>query len=262
VVSMSEIRELWHHRDLVVSFAVRDIKARYKQTVFGIAWAVLQPFSLMIVFTLVFSRFAKIDTHGVPYPVFAYTTLIFWTFFATTVSQGTLAIVANSSLVRKIYFPRETLLVSIVLSAGLDLVVAGLVFVGMLVFYGVPVTATILWVPALLILQTIFAFGIICFTSALHTNFRDIGHGIPLAMQLWMFATPVAYPLTVVPSSLLPLYLLNPMASIIDGYRLSILGASSPHLPHLAMGAIGTLLFTAVGYVVFKQAERTFADVI
>jgi lipopolysaccharide transport system permease protein len=254
--------ELWHHRDLTFSFAMRDIKARYKQTIFGVAWAILQPLSLMLVFTMVFSRFVRVSTDGIPYPIFAYSSLIFWMCFSMTISQGTMAIVANSMLVRKIYFPRETLLVSIVVSAGLDLLIAALLFGAMLVYYHIALSITVLWVPVLFTLQTLFALGIICFTSALNTHFRDIGHGMPLAMQLWMFVTPVAYPLSVVPQSLLPLYLLNPMASIIDGYRATILYGTAPNLLYLGYGAAVTLALSAAGYFTFKRAERTFADVI
>jgi lipopolysaccharide transport system permease protein len=254
--------ELWHHRDLTLSFAMRDIKARYKQTIFGVAWAVLQPLSLMLVFTMVFSRFVKISTDGIPYPIFVYSSLMFWMCFSMTVSQGTLAIVANSMLVRKIYFPRETLLLSIAVSAGLDLLIASLIFAAMLAYYQIALTLTALWVPVLFLLQTLFALGVICFTSALNTHFRDIGHGMPLALQLWMFVTPVAYPLSVVPQSLLPLYLLNPMASIMDGYRATILHGSAPNLTYLGFGAAVTLVLAVLGYLTFKRAERTFADVI
>lgn len=256
------LAEFWEHKDLTLSFAVRDIKARYKQTALGAAWAVLQPFSLMVVFTLVFSRFAQVPSDGVPYPIFSYSGLIFWTFFATAVSQGTAAIVANSNLVRKIYFPRETLLVSIVLAAGLDLAIAGVIFGVMMGYYQIPVAATVLWVPVLLTVQTLFALAVVCFTSAIHVTLRDIGHGIPLLLQLWMFATPVAYPLTVVPARLLPFYQLNPMTPIIDGYRRVILHGQPPDLPALATATVITLLLLAVGYVFFKRAEGTFADVI
>ena len=256
------LRELWAHRDLILSFATRDIKARYKQTVFGIAWALLQPLALMLIFTMVFSRFAKVPSDGTPYPLFAYTGLIFWNFLAMTVSQGTLAISANGALVRKIYFPRETLLLSILLSAGLDLGVAALLLTSLLVYYKVGVGLAILWVPLLLALQTLFAFGVICVTSSLHVNFRDVGHAIPLLLQLGMLATPVGYPLSVVPASAMPLYFLNPMATIIPGYRSAILGGALPDLSSLGFAATAALLLAIAGYAIFKGAERTFADVL
>jgi ABC-type polysaccharide/polyol phosphate export permease len=256
------LRELWQHRELTLSFARRDIKARYRQTAFGAAWAVLQPFSLMVVFTLVFSRFAKISTDGIPYPIFAYTSLIFWTFFANSVSHGTMAMVANASLVRKIYFPRETLLIAVILSAGLDLFIAATIFSGMLVYYQVGISVTVLWVPVLLVLQTVFALGISCLSSALHVNYRDVGHALPLLLQLWLFATPVAYPLGLVPEALLPFYLLNPMAPIIDGYRRVILQGIPPDPAQLMLATVVILTLVCTGYALFKRAERTFADVI
>lgn len=256
------LRELWHHRELTLSFALRDIKARYRQTALGAVWAVVQPFSLMVVFTLVFSRFAKVSSDGIPYPIFSYTSLIFWTFFATAVSQGTVAMVANATLVRKIYFPRETLLIAVILSAALDLVIATTIFGGMLVYYRTALTLTALWIPVLLALQTVFALGVICLSSALHVNYRDIGHGLPLLLQLWLFATPVAYPLSLVPAALLPFYLLNPMVPIIEGYRRVILRGLPPDPAQLLLATLIVLVVTSAGYVLFKRAEQTFADVI
>jgi lipopolysaccharide transport system permease protein len=258
----AHLREFWRHRDLTLSFTRRDIKARYKQTALGAAWAILQPFSLMVVFTVVFSRFARVPSDGIPYPVFSYTALIFWSFFSKTLLGGTVAIVANSNLIRKIYFPRETLLISVVLSGLLDLGVAASIFAGMLVYYEVPVGMTILWVPILLALQTIFALALILLTSPMHVNFRDVGHGIPLIAQLWMFATPVAYPISVVPESLRTLYLLNPMTPIIDGYRRTILQGVPPDPGPLAFSAIVSVTLLLAGFAAFKRAERTFADVI
>jgi lipopolysaccharide transport system permease protein len=258
----AQLREFWQHRDLTLGFTTRDIKARYKQTALGAAWAILQPLSLMVVFTLVFSRFAQIPSDGVPYPIFSYTGLIFWTFFAKTVSGGTIAIVANANLIRKIYFPREALLASVVLSGALDLAISATIFAAMLVYYHVPVGPTVLWVPVLFLLQTLFATAIISLTAPLHVNFRDVGHAIPLILQLWMFATPVAYPISVVPPSVRMLYSLNPMTPIIDGYRRAILHGLSPEPGPLVLAGLVTGVLLVVGYAAFKHAERTFADVI
>jgi lipopolysaccharide transport system permease protein len=256
------LAELLQHRELTWSFALRDIKARYKQTALGAAWAVLQPFSLMVVFTLVFSRFAKVSSDGLPYPIFSYTSLIFWSFFSMVVSQGTVAIVANASLVRKIYFPRETLLISIVISAAIDLGVAGTIFAGMLAYYRIALTWTVLWLPVLLVVQTLFAFAVICISSAVQVYYRDVGHALPLLLQLWMFATPVAYPLSAVPEPVRPLYVLNPMTPIIDGYRRVILQGLAPDWASLGAAVSLTLVLIVAGYTLFKRAEGTFADVI
>ena len=253
---------LFQHWDLIASFAMRDIKARYKQTALGVTWALLQPLSMMVVFTLVFSLFAKVPSDGIPYPVFAYSALIFWIYFSNTISSGTAAMVANAPLIRKIYFPRETLLVAVVLGGLLDLGVASILFVGLLVYYKVTLTLAALWVIPLLLLQTTLIFGVISLTAAAHVYYRDIGHALPLVVQLWMFATPVAYPISVIPRWLEPFYMLNPMAPIIDGYRRALILGATPHVAALAASAVITIVITGVALSVFQRAARTFADVI
>jgi len=172
------------------------------------------------------------------------------------------AMVSNGALIRKIYFPRETLLISVLLAGLIDLGVASLLFVGMLLYYKVALSLTALWVIPLLLLQVTLAFGVTSLTSAAHVNYRDIGHALPLILQLWMFATPVAYPISVIPEWLRPFYLLNPMAAIIDGYRRVILRGTAPDLPALALSTAVTIALTFVAFSVFKRAERSFADVI
>lgn len=252
----------WHQWDLVVSFALRDIKARYKQTALGVAWALLQPLSMMVVFTFVFSLFAKVPSDGIPYPIFSYSSLIFWTFFANTVNTGTVSMVANAMLIRKIYFPRETLLTSVVLAACLDLGIACVLFAGMLVYYKISITLTVLWVGPLVLLQILLALAVTALTAMTHVKFRDIGHALPLIIQLWMFASPVAYPVSVIPGWLRPFYMLNPMAAIIDGYRRAILLGTSPDLVGLAGSVVTTVVLALIAFPAFKRAERTFADVI
>lgn len=259
---LEAIASTWRHRDLVVSFALRDIKARYKQTALGIVWAVLQPLSMMVVFTLVFSVFARVPSDGVPYPIFAYSGLTFWTFFANTITAGTTSMVANAALIRKIYFPRETLITSVLLAACLDLVIACLLFGAMLAYYHIPITVAWLWVIPLLALQMLLALAVCSLTAAAHVNFRDIGHGLPLGLQLWMFSSPVGYPMSVVPEWLRPLYVLNPMAGIIDGYRRAVLLGVAPDLAVVGIATVTTVVLAGVGFRVFKRAERTFADVI
>jgi lipopolysaccharide transport system permease protein len=259
---MKHLHELALHAHLIFSFAQRDIRAKYKQTLFGVAWAVIQPLSLMVVFTFVFSIFARVDSDGVPYPIFAYSALVFWTFFAKCVSQGTIAMTANAELVRKIYFPRETLLLAVMISALVDLLAAAVVLVGMFIYYRMPFSWTFLWVIPLLALQVLFTLAVILITSAMHVRFRDIGHAIPLLLQLWMFATPIAYPLSSVPASLMPIYILNPMVGVIDGYRRVLLHGSHPEFVYLGIAFVTAMVAIAIAYTVFKRAERTFADVI
>jgi lipopolysaccharide transport system permease protein len=259
---LETIFNAYRHRDLIFSFAARDIKARYKQTALGVVWSIIQPLSMMIVFTLVFSVFAKVPSDGIPYPVFAYSALTFWMFFSNTIAGGTMAMTSNGILIRKIYFPRETLLLAVLLAGLLDLAIASLLFVGMILYYQIALTAAALWVIPLVTLQMLLALGITSLTSAAHVNFRDIGHALPLLIQLWMFATPVAYPISVIPEWLRSIYLLNPMAAIIDGYRRAIILGTHPDLAALALSAAITIVLTAAALSIFKRAERTFADVI
>lgn len=259
---IDQLRELSQNLHLVLSFAKRDIRAKYKQTIFGVAWAVIQPLSLMVVFTFVFSMFARIPSEGLPYPIFSYSVLIFWMFFASCVSQGTVAMTANAPLVRKIYFPRETLLLAVMISALVDLGIASLILAGMYVYYQVALSWAMLWVIPLLGLQMLFVLTIILITSSVQVFYRDVGHALPLLLQLWMYASPIAYPLTSVPAWLRPVYLLNPMAGIIDGYRRALLHAEHPDFGYLAIAYVVAILTVACAYVFFKRAERTFADVI
>jgi homopolymeric O-antigen transport system permease protein len=259
---LRNLRELAQYFHLVLSFARRDIRARYKQTALGAAWAILQPASLMAVFTLVFSRLARVPSDGVPYPIFSYGALVFWSFFATALSQGTLAMTANGTLVRKIYFPRETLLLGTLLSTAFDLAISFTLLLGLFVYYRMALSWMALWVFPLLVLQVLFTLVVICITSSVHVYFRDMAHVLPLALQLWMFATPVAYPMTVVPDGLRPLYALNPMVPIIEGYRAALLHQQAPDLGRLGIW-FGVVIVLACGsYVFFKRVERTFADVI
>jgi len=260
--AMNCLQELADNAHLVLSFAKRDIRAKYKQTILGVAWAVIQPVSLMIVFTLVFSLFARVPSEGIPYPIFSYSVLIFWTFFATSLSQGTVAMTANATLVRKIYFPRETLLLAVMLSALVDLGVAGLILVAMFVYYQVALSWAALWVIPLLALEVLFVLAVILMTSSLQVYFRDMGHALPLLLQLWMYASPIAYPLTSVPEWLRPFYLLNPMAGIIDGFRRALLHGEHPDFTYLGIACPVIVIALAGAYLFFKRAERTFADVI
>jgi len=259
---MIYLQELAENRHLVLSFAKRDIRAKYKQTIFGIAWAVIQPLSLMVVFTFVFSLFARIPSEGLPYPIFSYSVLIFWTFFASCVAQGTIAMTANATLIRKIYFPRETLLLAVMISAFVDLSIAALILAGMFLYYQITLSAAMLWVIPLLGLQILFVLTVILITSSVQAFYRDVGHALPLLLQLWMYASPIAYPLSSVPDWLKPVYLLNPMAGIIDGYRRALLHGTHPDFAYLAIAYPVAILTVGVAYLFFKRAERSFADVI
>ena len=259
---LSDLRKLGAYRELLGNWALREIRVRYKQSLLGIAWAILQPLAMMLVFTAVFSRFAKIPSDGIAYPVFSYTALLPWTFLATSVSFGVPSIVRNMDLVTKVYFPREILPISTVMAAFIDLLIASVVVLGLLFHYGFSLTRYLLWVPAVLILQILLTLGLVLFASAVNVFFRDIRFAVPLVIQVWMYATPIVYPVSLVPQELRSLYMLNPMAPIIDSYRRVILFGQPPHLGYLGLGAVVSVLAFCGGYRFFKRTELSFADLV
>lgn len=255
-------RELYEYREVAFWLAVRQVKSRYKQTLLGGAWAIIQPFAIMVVFTFVFGKLARIPSDNIPYPIFSYSGLLFWMFFSTSMTTGTVSLVTNADLIRKIYFPRETLLLAAITAALVDLAVASVIFGGLMWYFGVPARPGMLLVVPIFFLQLLFTFGVVCMTSALHVNFRDVGHAIPLAIQVWLFASPVAYPLTAVPEGYRALYVLNPFAGLIEGYRQALLRGALPEAQVLAPAAAACCVTFLVGYTVFKRAELRFADII
>jgi lipopolysaccharide transport system permease protein len=256
------LRLLLHYRDLLLAWTLREIRVRYKQSVIGGLWAILQPLSLMIVFTVVFSVIARVPTDGIPYPLFSYAGLLPWTFLATSVTFAVPSLVNNMHLVTKIFFPREILPVANVGAAFLDFCVAATLFVGMLVFYRVPPTWLWLWVPPLLVVQILLTLGVVLLLSAVNVFYRDVRFVIPLMLQVWMYASPIIYPVTMVPEELQTLYMLNPMAGLIDSYRRVILTGEAPVLRYVALSAGVSVLVFVAGYLYFKHSEPTFADLI
>jgi lipopolysaccharide transport system permease protein len=259
---MSYLVTLSHYRDLLWLWAAREVRVRYKQSLLGLGWAILQPLALTVVFTLIFSRLVRVDTQGVPYPVFAYTALVPWTFFSTSVSFGIPSLVNNMNLVTKIYFPREVLPLASIGAAFVDFIAASVVFVGMLVYYGVWPGAHALWVIPLLAIQVVLTFGVTLLGSAMIVFFRDMRFVVPLITQIWMYATPVIYPIEFVPEHLRPYYFLNPMAGIIDGYRRTLLMGQPPQMTALLCSTVISCLLLLVSYVLFKRVEPLFADLI
>lgn len=259
---LSGLDELNKHRELLFSWTLRDFKVRYSQSLLGVAWAILQPFSLMIIFSVVFSIILKVPTEGVPYPIFAYTALLPWTFFANSLTFSIPSLVNNMNLVSKIYFPREILPLSSILVCFIDYLIASSIFVLMLLFYRVPVGPAILFVPLILIVQTCLTFGVSLLGSAVNVFYRDVRFVIPLALQIWMYVSPVIYPVNMVPTKLRTIYFLNPMAVLIDTYRRTILYNQMPDLPYLALAILLSVLIMIGGYRYFKLAEREFADLI
>jgi lipopolysaccharide transport system permease protein len=256
------LANLYHYRDLLWLWTGREVRVRYKQSALGVLWAVIQPLALTIVFTLVFSRLIQVDTGGVPYPIFAYSALVPWTLFATSLAFAIPSLVNNLNLVGKIYFPREILPLANIGAALIDFAMAALVFAGMMLVYHIPLTLNILWIGPLLIIQLILTVGVTLMGAALIVFFRDVRFVIPLLTQIWMYASPVIYPATLVPPQWQPLYFLNPMAGIIDGYRNVLTMGNPPNIPALLLATgVSSVLFIA-GYIIFKRSEPLFADLI
>jgi lipopolysaccharide transport system permease protein len=259
---MSYLVALYRYRDLLWLWTAREVRVRYKQSLLGVTWAILQPLALTLVFTLVFSRLVRIDTAGVPYPVFAYAALVPWTFFATSLSFGIPSLVNNLNLVTKIYFPREVIPVASVGAALLDFIVALLILGVMLVVYRIWPGIQTLWLVPLLIIQIILTIGVTLLGSALIVFFRDVRFVIPLLTQVWMYASPIIYPVDLVPERWQSYYFLNPMAGLIDGYRRTLVMGAAPQMPALLLAAFISLLLLVISYTLFKRVEPLFADLI
>jgi lipopolysaccharide transport system permease protein len=255
--------ELWRFHDLIYFFVWRDVKVRYKQTLFGGAWAILQPFALMIVFTFVFGRIVPVETPpGVPKPIFYYAGLVPWTLFSTSLASASGSLAMNAGLIQKIYFPRLILPLSSVGSALVDFVVAlSIVFI-MLFAYGLGISWNVVWLPAFTLLAVLAALAGGLWLGALNARYRDVQYVVPFLVQLLLFVTPLMYPSSQVPANIRPLYFLNPMAGVVEGFRWALADAAPrPGLPTL-VSAIVTILLLIGGLFYFRSAERTFADLI
>jgi lipopolysaccharide transport system permease protein len=259
---VTNILALFRYRDLLLTWTLREVRVRYKQSVLGAAWAIFQPLSMMAVFTVVFSIFLSVPTDGVPYPVFVFATLLPWTFFATAVGSAIPSLVANAQLVTKIYFPREILPLACVGAALVDFLVGSILLLPLLAWYQVPLSWALLWTPALLVVQIILILGVVLPAAALNVFYRDIRFVIPLTLQLLLYATPVAYPLTAVPSWLRPWYALNPMVGITDAWRQVLLHGQPPDARSFVISVVVSVAFACGGYIYFKRVEGLFADMI
>ena len=259
----SSFVEFLSYRELLWTLTLREVKVRYSQTSLGVAWAVAQPLSLTLAFTIFFGRFAGVPNDGIPYPIFYYSALLPWTFFTTCLAFGVPSLVTNVNLVTKVYFPREILPMASVLSALVDYGAATVAFGLLLVIYRTVPTIALVFLIPMVIIQLVLAIGVTLIFAAINVSYRDVRYAIPLVSQLWLYATPVIYPLSVIPEHLRTAYLLvNPMAPIIESYR-AVLGAgSSPDPKLLTLSAISSSLLLVTGYSYFKRAERRFADVI
>jgi homopolymeric O-antigen transport system permease protein len=256
------LRDFWHYRELLFYLVWRDIQVRYKQTMLGVAWAVIQPFLTMVVFSVFFGALAGLPSDGLPYPLFTYTALLPWQLFAFGLAESSNSLVNNQRLISKIYFPRLVIPVSAALSGLVDFAIAFLVLLGMMLFYGEPLTLRILVLPLLIMLTIIAALSLGLWLAALNVKYRDVRYVIPFIIQLGFFLTPIAYSSSLVPPALRPLYALNPMVGVVEGFRWALLGSEAPAGILILVSAIVALLLLAGGLVYFRRMEDTFADLL
>jgi lipopolysaccharide transport system permease protein len=256
------LAELWQYRELLYFLAWRDVKVKYKQTAIGFLWVVVQPVATMIVFTFIFGRLAKVPTNGVPYPLFAYSGLLPWQLFATGLMGAGTGVVGNAGLLTKVYFPRLIIPIASIISGIVDFCAAFLVLIALMVWYGRAPTIAVLALPLFLVLATVTALAVGLWLSMINVRYRDVQYTIPFLTQIWLFLTPIAYATTFIPERYRLLMGLNPITSVVGGFRWALLGAEAPFGREffLSVAMVGVVLLT--GIVFFKRMEKTFADVI
>ncbi len=257
-----KFRELWEYRELVYFFAWRDIKVRYKQTVMGALWAIIQPFFTMVIFSLFFGRLAKVPSDGLPYPIFSYAALVPWTFFANALTQASNSLVVSSNMIKKIYFPRLALPVATVLAGVIDFAIAFIVLLGMMLYYGLVPTINIIWLPFFLLLALVTSLGVGLWLSAMNVQFRDVHYTIPFLTQALLLVTPIAYPSSLLSEPWRTLYGLNPMAGVVEGFRWALLGTDTAPGPMTIVSAVVALTLFVSGAFYFRRMEQSFADVL
>jgi lipopolysaccharide transport system permease protein len=255
--------DLWHYRELIVFMIWRDIKVRYKQTLLGALWAVIQPVMTMLVFNFLFNNVAKVSSDGIPYPIFSFTALLPWGLFTTALNAASRSLTSNHNMITKTYFPRLVLPMASVLGGLVDFGIAFLILIGMMFYYHVTPTLTALWaVPLFLVLAIISALGVALWLSAINVQYRDVGYALPFITQFWLFITPVAYSSTVISGKWQLVYALNPMAGVVNGFRWALLGSGSGPDMLVAISTVISLIILFTGLVYFRNMERTFADTI
>jgi lipopolysaccharide transport system permease protein len=257
-----KLHEVLEYRELLYFLAWRDIKVRYKQTALGAAWAIIQPFFTMVVFSVFFGRLAKMPSDGIPYPIFAFAALVPWTFFANGLNQSSNSLVTGAQLIKKVYFPRLIVPVASVLSGVVDFVLAFIVLLGMMLYYGLTPTANVVWLPAFLLLALITSLGVGLWLSTLNVQYRDVRYAVPFITQFWLFATPIAYPSTLLSEPWRTLYGLNPMVGVVEGFRWALLGTDTEPKAMILVSCLMALALLIAGAFYFRRMEKTFADVV
>lgn len=255
------LAELWYFRELLYFLTLRDIKVRYKQTLMGLAWVIIQPLTTMLIFTLVFNRFVRLDAGPLPYPLFVLSGLLLWLFFANAVTNSTNSLISNSNLITKVYFPRMFIPAASVGAGLVDLAVAFLLLIVLVFYYGVSLTSNLLLLPVFIMMMTLLALGVGLLSAALTVKYRDLRHALPFIIQLWMFASPVIYPASIVPEKWKWLLTVNPVAGIIEGFRTSLSGGNFNWM-HVFLSAVITIVLLVCSIYVFRRFEDTFADVV
>lgn len=254
--------ELWEYRELLYFLTWRDIKVRYKQTALGAAWAIIQPVFMMVVFSLFFGRLARVPSDGIPYPIFAYCALLPWQLFAHALGESSNSLVANERLITKVYFPRLVVPISAVLGGLVDFAIAFVVLLAMMAYYGIVPRLAIITLPFFILLAVMTALGVGLWLSALNVQYRDVRYTLTFLTQFWLFATPVAYPSSIVPESWRAVYGLNPMAGVVEGFRWALLGKAEAPGTLLFVSGIAVILILIGGLFYFRRMEETFADVV
>lgn len=257
-----ELPTLWEFRELLLFLTWRDIKVRYRQTALGAAWAIIQPLTAMVIFSIVFGQLAQLPSDGIPYPIFTYTALLPWNLFSGALTRATTSVVANANLVSKVFFPRVLIPLSAVLGALVDFGFSFVVLGGMMVWYGIAPTWRLVALPFLILLALGAAFGVGLWLAALNVRYRDVSYIIPFVIQVWLYASPVAYSSTLIPAQWQWLYSLNPMVGVIEGFRWALLGTSWQPGPQVALSAVIVLVALVTGLLYFQRMEETFADVV
>lgn len=258
-----KLRELWRYRELLYFLTWRDIKVRYKQTLIGGVWAILQPVLTMIVFSLFFGGLAKMPSDGVPYPIFSYAALVPWTLFANGMTQSSNSLVGSANLIKKVYFPRLIVPLASVMSNVVDFVLAFVVLIVMMLFFGIVPTQNIIWLPLLVLLVLITSLGVGLWLSAMNVQFRDIRYVVPFLVQLWLFVTPIAYPSSLITNDLLKLlYAINPMTGVVEGFRWALLGTQTAPGAVILVSSLAAVTLLVSGAYYFRRMERSFADVV
>ena len=256
------LNEVWKYRELLFFLIWRDVKVRYKQTVLGATWAIIQPFFMMVIFTIVFGNLAKIPSDGIPYPIFSYTALVPWTFFASGLNKSSNSLLASSALIKKIYFPRLVIPLATVFSGLVDFVLAFIVLLGMMMFFGIVPTVAVLWLPFFLLLALVTSLGVGLWLTAMNVQFRDIRYIVPFLVQAWMYASPVVYPSSLLSEPWRTVYGINPMAGVVEGFRWALLGTNTKPGPIIFVSTLVALVLLISGAFYFRRLEKSFADVV